>query len=100
MDRPARIAGEAWDLAGIADGYTRFLRRWTGGAFADLDDLSRRVRPGAEWLIRRDPVLPPALLPEDWPGVRAAALFAELRHHWARPARKLTGKLLGSIVDG
>ncbi|MBE1496002.1 phenylacetic acid degradation operon negative regulatory protein [Amycolatopsis lexingtonensis] len=98
---PARIAAEAWDLAGIADGYTRFLRSWTGGAFADLDDLSRRVRLGAEWLllIRRDPVLPPALLPADWPGVRAAALFGELRHQWARPAGKLAGELLGSIVD-
>jgi DNA-binding transcriptional regulator PaaX len=98
---PARIAREAWDLPEIAAGYERFLQRWTDRAFDELDELSRRVRLGAEWLllIRGDPVLPVALLPVAWPGVRAAALFRTLRHQWARPADKLAADLLGSIVD-
>jgi phenylacetic acid degradation operon negative regulatory protein len=98
---PVRIAREAWDLSEIATGYDRFLQRWTGRADGDLDALSRRVRLGAEWLllIRRDPVLPVALLPAGWPGVRAAALFRTLRHQWARPADKLATELLASIVD-
>ena len=99
---PARIAREAWDLPGLAAGYEKFLRRWTDRAFDEFDELSWRVRLGAEWLllIRRDPVLSMALLPPDWPGVRAAALFRTLRHEWARPADALAATLLESIVDG
>jgi phenylacetic acid degradation operon negative regulatory protein len=99
---PARIAREAWDLPRIAAGYEQFLRRWTGGAPDEPGDaLSRRIRLGAEWLllIRRDPVLPPALLPPDWPGTRAAALFRSLRHRWTRPAGELAGGLLESLVE-
>ncbi|MGW3965031.1 PaaX family transcriptional regulator [Amycolatopsis sp. NPDC005003] len=99
---PARIAREAWDLPRIAAGYEQFLRRWSGGAPGEPgDELSRRIRLGAEWLllIRRDPVLPPALLPADWPGTRAAALFRTLRHDWARPAEELAGGLLESLVE-
>lgn len=98
---PTRVAREAWNLAEIATGYDEFLRRWADGAVDDLDDLSRRVQLGAEWLllIRRDPVLPLALLPEGWPGVPAAALFRTLRQQWACPAGKLAAELLESIVD-
>ncbi len=98
---PTRIAREAWDLSEIAAGYDQFLQRWTDSAYGDLDDLARRIRLGAEWLllIRRDPVLPVALLPAGWPGVRAAALFRTLRHQWSGPADKLAGELLASIVD-
>jgi DNA-binding transcriptional regulator PaaX len=98
---PARIAAEAWDLRAIAAGYEDFLGRWAEGAFGHLDDLSRRILLGAEWLllIRRDPVLPSVLLPEGWPGTRAAALFRTLRHGWARQAGELATDLLESIVD-
>jgi phenylacetic acid degradation operon negative regulatory protein len=98
---PARIAREAWNLTEIATGYDEFLKRWTDDAVDDLDDLSRRVRLGAEWLllIRRDPVLPLALLPRGWPGVPAAALFRTLRRRWAPPADKLAAELLESVVD-
>ncbi|MBM7864231.1 PaaX family transcriptional regulator [Lentzea nigeriaca] len=98
---PARIAAEAWDLKGIAAGYEDFLRRWEEGAFGHLDDLSRRVLLGAEWLllIRRDPVLPSVLLPEGWPGTRAAAVFRTLRRGWERQAGELAENALESIVD-
>jgi phenylacetic acid degradation operon negative regulatory protein len=98
---PARIAREAWGLPEIATGYDRFLHRWNNEAYDDLDELSRRVQLGAEWLllIRHDPVLPVALLPQDWPGVRAAALFRTLRRQWTRGADELAAELLESIVD-
>ncbi|GHG22461.1 MULTISPECIES: PaaX family transcriptional regulator [Amycolatopsis] len=99
---PARIAREAWDLPRIAAGYEQFLRRWGGSAPGDLgDELTCRIRLGAEWLllIRRDPVLPPALLPPDWPGTRAAALFRALRRQWAAPAGELAGGLLEFLVE-
>jgi DNA-binding transcriptional regulator PaaX len=44
-------------------------------------------------------VLPVALLPSGWPGVRAAALFHTLRRRWARPADKLAAELLESIAE-
>jgi phenylacetic acid degradation operon negative regulatory protein len=44
-------------------------------------------------------MLPLALLPEGWPGVRAAALFRTLRQRWAHPADKLATELLESIMD-
>ena len=98
---PARIAAEAWDLPGIAAAYEGFLRRWADADFAHVDELSLRIRLGAEWLllIRRDPVLPSVLLPEGWPGVRAAALFRTLRRQWARRADELAADLLESMVD-
>lgn len=98
---PARIAAEAWDLPAIAAGYEDFLLRWEEGAFGHLDDLSRRVLLGAEWLmlIRRDPVLPSVLLPEGWPATRAAALFRALRAEWAPRAGDLAADEIESIVD-
>jgi DNA-binding transcriptional regulator PaaX len=98
---PARIAREAWDLPELAAGYDRFRQRWTDTACDEFDELARRVQLGAEWLllIRRDPVLPAALLPADWSGVRAAALFRTLRQQWAAPSDRLARETLTSIVD-
>ncbi|WP_170155058.1 PaaX family transcriptional regulator [Lentzea atacamensis] len=98
---PARIAAEAWDLPAIAAGYEDFLVRWADGAFGHLDELSRRILLGAEWLllIRRDPVLPSVLLPEGWPGTRAAERFRTLRHGWERQAGELAAGVLESIAD-
>jgi DNA-binding transcriptional regulator PaaX/acyl dehydratase len=97
---PARIAREAWDLPAIAAGYRRFLDRWSGDAFGDLDGLSRRTLLTAEWLllIRQDPRLPRALLPRDWPGVRAQELFRALQRKLAGPADELAGEWLTTIA--
>ncbi|MEO3755420.1 PaaX family transcriptional regulator C-terminal domain-containing protein [Streptomyces sp. B6B3] len=105
---PARIAQEAWDLPAIAAGYRRFLDRWSGGASGDasaeldaLDDLSRRTRLTAEWLllIRRDPRLPRALLPAEWPGIRAQELFRSLQSQLVGPAEELAAAGLATIPD-
>jgi phenylacetic acid degradation operon negative regulatory protein len=84
---------EAWDLVSLAAGYRRFLARF--GAVIE------RFREGSEhdpqqcFIVRtllihayrrvllRDPLLPPALLPLDWPGAAAYALcrdFYRLTH--------------------
>jgi phenylacetic acid degradation operon negative regulatory protein len=88
----------AWDLAAVAADYRRFLVRFgsviqrfrqTGGAAYD---------PGQSFVVRtllihayrrvllRDPQLPAALLPLDWPGAAAYALcrdFYRLTHRAA-----------------
>jgi phenylacetic acid degradation operon negative regulatory protein len=98
---PVRIAREAWDLAVLAEGYGRFCERWSEPAQGGLGELARQVRVEAEWLllIRRDPGLPLALLPEDWPGVAAEQLFRSLRWQLARPAQQQAAELLEFIVD-
>ncbi|MFE2428584.1 PaaX family transcriptional regulator C-terminal domain-containing protein [Streptomyces sp. NPDC059373] len=78
-----------WDLDAIADLYEAFLAAhgpalgawaWRSGA-APADEAFRDyVRALDAWrrLPYADPGLPAALLPEDWPGARAAEVFGEL----------------------
>jgi phenylacetic acid degradation operon negative regulatory protein len=96
---PTDLVREAWDLPALAEGYTRFLDRWTREEFDDLDELSRETLLHAEWLllIREDPRLPLDLLPADWPGVKAEQLFWMLRDQLAGPAAKLAGEVLDTL---
>jgi phenylacetic acid degradation operon negative regulatory protein len=93
---PRALAAEVWDLSGLAVRYRGFVDRWEDGAREGLDDLSCQVLVEAEWLllIREDPRLPLALLPDDWPAVRAEELFRSLRHELTGPARDLAATLL------
>lgn len=97
-DDPRRLAERLWPLADLAQGWSTFVDEYA--AFVDelvatvdhLDDVSR-VLAGAIALvaafdrsIRHDPLLPPELLPDDWPGregrrllLRAAGAMNELR---------------------
>ena len=94
----AAAVPEAWDLGRIASDYRKFLRRFGG-----VIDRFRRARPDDHdpeqcFLVRtlliheyrrvllRDPRLPVALLPLDWPGAAAYALcrdFYRLTHRSA-----------------
>ncbi|MGG5809389.1 PaaX family transcriptional regulator C-terminal domain-containing protein [Falsiroseomonas sp. CW058] len=76
-------AAQAWPLAVLGAGHRRFL-----AAFAPLHDaavpageaLPLRLLLVHEWrrLALRDPLLPAALLPPDWPGHAARELAAAL----------------------
>ncbi|MDQ1130381.1 PaaX family transcriptional regulator C-terminal domain-containing protein [Microbacterium sp. SORGH_AS_0888] len=87
------IAARAWDLQALDDQYRRFVERHEGtgeGALEELSDdeaLVRRVRLTDDY--RRfpyaDPDLPARLLPDQWAGAVAHALFAE-RHEALREA--------------
>ena len=78
-----RLVEAAWDLSELRAGHQEFLRRWSHAraparareAFAD------RVRLVHHWrgFLFLDPGLPEALLPEDWLGQEATALF-QRRH--------------------
>lgn len=79
---PAQLVGLGWNLAALAQRYRRFVRQ-----FERIErGLDGPVDPAAGFVVRtlliheyrrlhlRDPLLPAALLPEGWPGLRAAAL--------------------------
>jgi phenylacetic acid degradation operon negative regulatory protein len=82
----AARAEALWDLAGVAAGYRRFLALF--GAVVErfrMRDIAL-ADPAQCFIVRtllihafrrvllRDPRLPPALLPLDWPGAAAYAL--------------------------
>jgi phenylacetic acid degradation operon negative regulatory protein len=80
------LVARAWDLDGLGRAYEQWMadaREFMAGAEADervpSDERAFAVRSRLvhEWrkFLFRDPGLPPDLLPEGWPGVRAARFF-------------------------
>jgi phenylacetic acid degradation operon negative regulatory protein len=79
----ARLVARAWDLDALAAAYDDWLcvaRRISAVARGDpADEVAFAVRSTLvhEWrkFLFRDPGLPRGLLPQPWPGQRAAAYF-------------------------
>jgi phenylacetic acid degradation operon negative regulatory protein len=102
----AELAGHAYDLAALAASYRRFLVR-----FGRAIDLFRAQDPPPEprmafaartllihafrRVLLRDPLLPPALLPLDWPGTAAYALTRDFYRLVWRPADRFVAAALG-----
>lgn len=77
------VVRRAWDLAEIGRAYEQFVaeqRALLSGVTArspDEEAYAARFRLVHAWrsFLFRDPQLPPALLPERWPGTAAASFF-------------------------
>ncbi|MEJ3743234.1 PaaX family transcriptional regulator C-terminal domain-containing protein [Actinomycetes bacterium KLBMP 9797] len=77
------VVRRAWDLPAIAEAYERFvadqreLVAHINARSTDEEAYAARFRLVHAWrtFLFRDPQLPPALLPERWPGSAAAAFF-------------------------
>ncbi|WP_433327635.1 PaaX family transcriptional regulator [Spirillospora sp. CA-294931] len=76
------LVARAWDLDGLARSYERWLDdagALVGGASGPSDEHAFAVRSRLvhEWrkFLFTDPGLPPDLLPDGWPGARAARFF-------------------------
>jgi phenylacetic acid degradation operon negative regulatory protein len=77
------LVHRAWDLAEIGREYERFVTELlpvvsaVGSRADDEESYAARFRLVHAWrtFLFRDPQLPPSLLPERWPGSRAAAFF-------------------------
>lgn len=88
------LAARCWDLQGLNARYVEFLRAFE--PFRNVGQLSDReclvVRFRLIGAYRRfpflDPGLPRELLPEDWHGFEAAALFRELHERLAPGANR------------
>ncbi len=73
-EKPADLAATLWDLAGWSQTGHELL-----AAMADAEDIPSRFIVAAAMVrhLRLDPVLPPELLPADWPGTRIRSGYAE-----------------------
>jgi phenylacetic acid degradation operon negative regulatory protein len=86
-DSGRRLLSESWPLQRTADAYLKFmktfepLRGWIGRErLADADAFVARVLLIHHYrrVVLRDPLLPTALLPGDWPGRAARTLCGEI----------------------
>jgi phenylacetic acid degradation operon negative regulatory protein len=104
---PAPLVRLGWDLEDLGERYERFVRR-----FGLVDAaVSGRLEPELGFIVRtlliheyrrlhlRDPLLPPRLLPEDWPGFKAAKLCRSIYAHvFAASEAHLSA--VGAQLDG
>ncbi|WP_082127074.1 PaaX family transcriptional regulator [Allosalinactinospora lopnorensis] len=97
----AQIIADAYDLDDLRARYTSFLERWDvpHPVPEAPDDLARLLLLMTEWLriVRADPRLPLAHLPENWPAVRAQKIVQELHADYLGPARKIADEILDVI---
>ena len=87
-DSGRRLLSESWPLERTADAYLKFmktfapLRGWIGRGerLADADAFTARILLIHHYrrVVLRDPLLPTALLPADWPGMAARKLCGEI----------------------
>ena len=95
---PDFIAG-LWDLEPLAQAYTAFLARFgpmLTAAIVDPQDalIARLLLVDCyRTVLWRDPHLPDAALPRDWPGVAARALFVRLYLQLSGPADSYIGQV-------
>jgi phenylacetic acid degradation operon negative regulatory protein len=96
----ASVAPGAWDVRGVAADYRRFLSRFGGVIERFREAPSGELNAGQAFVVRtllihafrrvllRDPQLPAALLPLDWPGGAAYALARDFYRLTHRAAEK------------
>jgi phenylacetic acid degradation operon negative regulatory protein len=87
-DSGRRLLRESWPLDRTADAYLKFmktfepLRAWIGRreTLSDADAFTARILLIHHYrrVVLRDPLLPVALLPRDWPGRAARTLCGEI----------------------
>lgn len=87
----AAFAARAFPLAALGAAYQRFHAAFAplaGATPPPLEALTLRIALVHEYrrLVLRDPALPTALLPPDWPGTAARALAAALYRRWLAPS--------------
>jgi phenylacetic acid degradation operon negative regulatory protein len=86
-DSGRRLLSESWPLDRTADAYRKFmksfepLRSWIArGRMSEAEAFTARILLIHQYrrVVLRDPLLPVALLPRDWPGRTARELCADI----------------------
>lgn len=104
-----RLIARGWDLSHLALRYTRLLRNFEpvvqaldrGEPCGSLDAFLVRTLLVHEYrrIHLRDPMLPPTLLPRDWPGLTAYALCRRLYARVLSAAEEHLSRV-GATLDG
>ena len=102
---PIELAQRLWPISDIATAYDNFVRRYsTTEGMPAMSARSKKNSPIAqlassiemstefESCIRQDPLLPPELLPQPWPGTQARQVLRD-RSAQIVQARRQTGHL-------
>jgi phenylacetic acid degradation operon negative regulatory protein len=97
-DSGRRLLAESWPLDRTADAYLKFMKTFEPlrgfierrQKLADADALTARVLLIHHYrrVVLRDPLLPMALLPKDWPGRAARALCGEIYRALLAPSEQ------------
>ena len=87
-DSGRRLLSESWPLERTADAYLKFIKTFEplrgsitrGESLSDADAFTARILLIHHYrrVVLRDPLLPPPLLPRDWPGRAARKLCGEI----------------------
>src|SRR5882672_1260925 len=87
-DNGRRLLSESWPLERTADAYLKFMKTFEplrasigrGDVLSDADAFTARILLIHHYrrVVLRDPLLPTALLPSDWPGRAARTLCGEI----------------------
>lgn len=101
IEEDRALARRCWDLRTLADGYRAWMAEWTDHLGVDIDDRQALVaRIEMVHAYRKfpfsDPDLPSELLPDDWPGAAAHALFLKLYDSWGAPAGRFYESVTGA----
>ncbi|MFJ8740382.1 PaaX family transcriptional regulator C-terminal domain-containing protein [Embleya sp. NPDC127516] len=89
--RERALVDQAWDLSAVRADLEAFVNRFTDArAGADEEAFELRTRLVHAWRLtfERDPRLPAALLPADWPGPAASDLFVATWRRVHEPAQR------------
>ncbi|MEZ2129618.1 MULTISPECIES: PaaX family transcriptional regulator C-terminal domain-containing protein [unclassified Sinorhizobium] len=91
-----RFAGDRFALAPLAESYRTFIDRYSKlatGQVTGPDALSLRLLLVHDFrsIVLRDPNLPVAALPDDWPGIQARRLFSKRYLDWSAAADRQIG---------
>ncbi|MBO0661716.1 PaaX family transcriptional regulator [Jiella sp. CQZ9-1] len=93
-----KFAADRFTLAPLAESYRAFINRYsklTTGPITGSDALSLRLLLVHDFrsIVLRDPNLPRAALPGDWPGTQARRLFSERYLDWSVAADRQIGRV-------
>lgn len=102
IGEPRDVVSRAWDLTALRDGYDGFIAAFSAvrpaGDDAALAALTLLVHQWRRFPFL-DPRLPPGLLPDGWPGPRAASVFHAAHQRW-QPAAQRSWKRLSVAGNG
>ncbi len=105
----ASAVGDAWNLDALGADYRRFLQQF--GTVIDRFRVGAEHDPAQCFVVRtllihayrrlllRDPLLPAALLPIDWPGAAAYALCRDFYWLTHRSAERLLAAMLATPTE-